>query len=139
MSSTIESRSAKAQSAPSLVERLQWSLKRRGFFGTVWASVARGPRCLHGILWDFGHGVETSEVVPIRQLQIDSTNVNLGIDYQPTPASVFHKIMRRLPVRLETYNFIDFGCGKGRVLFMATDYPLKKIIGIEFSPELHRT
>ena len=32
--------------------------------------------------------------------------------------------------------FIDFGCGKGRILLIASQYKFKKIIGIEFSPEL---
>ena len=40
--------------------------------------------------------------------------------------------------RLRDFTFIDLGCGKGRVLLMASDYPFKKIIGVEFMPELHR-
>jgi SAM-dependent methyltransferase len=32
--------------------------------------------------------------------------------------------------------FIDFGCGKGRELLLASDYPFDCIIGVEFSPEL---
>ena len=45
--------------------------------------------------------------------------------------------MRELSVNFEDYVFIDFGSGKGRALFLAADYPFSKIIGIEFSPELH--
>jgi hypothetical protein len=39
---------------------------------------------------------------------------------------------------LRDFTFIDLGSGKGRVLLMASDYPFKKIIGVEFMPELHR-
>ena len=39
---------------------------------------------------------------------------------------------------LRDFTFIDLGCGKGRVLLMASDYPFKKIIGVEFMPDLHR-
>ena len=33
---------------------------------------------------------------------------------------------------------VDFGSGKGRFIYLATSYPLKKIIGIEICPHLHR-
>jgi SAM-dependent methyltransferase len=39
---------------------------------------------------------------------------------------------------LQDFTFIDLGSGKGRVLLMASDYPFKRIIGVEFMPELHR-
>ena len=39
---------------------------------------------------------------------------------------------------LQEFNFIDLGSGKGRVLLMASEYPFKRIIGVEFMPELHR-
>jgi len=39
---------------------------------------------------------------------------------------------------LRDFTFIDLGSGKGRVLLMAADYPFKRIIGVEFMPELHR-
>ena len=39
---------------------------------------------------------------------------------------------------LHDFTFIDLGSGKGRVLLMASDYPFRRIIGVEFIPELHR-
>jgi len=39
---------------------------------------------------------------------------------------------------LKDFTLIDLGSGKGRVLLMASDYPFKRIIGVEFMPELHR-
>lgn len=39
---------------------------------------------------------------------------------------------------LQDFTFIDLGSGKGRVLLMASDYPFKRIVGVEFMPELHR-
>lgn len=39
---------------------------------------------------------------------------------------------------LQEFTFIDLGSGKGRVLLMASEYPFKRIIGVEFMPELHR-
>jgi len=39
---------------------------------------------------------------------------------------------------LQDFIFIDLGSGKGRVLLLASEYPFKRIIGVEFMPELHR-
>ena len=35
--------------------------------------------------------------------------------------------------------FIDFGSGKGRALLLASEFPFKRVVGVEFSPELHAT
>ncbi len=35
------------------------------------------------------------------------------------------------------YTFIDVGSGKGRVLFVAAEYPFRKVMGVEFSNALH--
>jgi SAM-dependent methyltransferase len=35
------------------------------------------------------------------------------------------------------YTFIDMGSGKGRVLFVAAEYPFRKVVGVEFSNALH--
>jgi SAM-dependent methyltransferase len=45
--------------------------------------------------------------------------------------------MEVLDIRYEDFVFIDFGSGKGRVLLLASEFPFKKIIGVEFSPKLH--
>lgn len=40
--------------------------------------------------------------------------------------------------KLEAYTFVDVGAGKGRPLFLASELPFRKIIGIELSGELAR-
>lgn len=44
----------------------------------------------------------------------------------------------KLDIDPRGYTFIDFGSGKGRVLLLASEYPYKKIIGVEFAEELHQ-
>jgi hypothetical protein len=41
-------------------------------------------------------------------------------------------------ISFEGFTFIGFGSGKGGALLMASEYPFRQIIGLEFSPELHR-
>jgi SAM-dependent methyltransferase len=52
-------------------------------------------------------------------------------------SAVSHKAVAQ--VGLQDFTFIDLGCGKGRVLLMASDYPFHGIIGVEFMPDLYRT
>jgi hypothetical protein len=51
-------------------------------------------------------------------------------------SAVSHRIVAQ--TGMQDFTFIDLGSGKGRVLLMASDYPFKRIIGVEFMPELHR-
>jgi SAM-dependent methyltransferase len=36
------------------------------------------------------------------------------------------------------YTFVDMGSGKGRMLFVAAEYPFRRVIGVEFSNDLHQ-
>jgi hypothetical protein len=39
---------------------------------------------------------------------------------------------------LRDYTFVDLGSGKGRTLLMASDYPFRRIVGIELLSSLHQ-
>lgn len=56
--------------------------------------------------------------------------------YQPTEPALFHEMMAALPIHFPEFTFIDIGSGKGRTLLMASEYPFKKIVGIELFSEL---
>ena len=62
--------------------------------------------------------------------------------YQPTDQGFFSEMMDGLwhhtRSNLQELTFIDLGSGKGRVLLMASDYPFRKIIGVELLPSLNR-
>ncbi len=84
--------------------------------------------------YDFDHGVDTTwATVPLRTRFRELLS---GGRYQPSEPSLFHQILRALPVATEGFTFIDLGSGKGRTLLMASDYPFRRIIGVEFLTEL---
>jgi SAM-dependent methyltransferase len=58
--------------------------------------------------------------------------------YQPTDPDFFREMMASLPIEFNTFTFIDLGSGKGRTLLMASEYPFRKIVGVELLPELHQ-
>jgi SAM-dependent methyltransferase len=60
--------------------------------------------------------------------------------YQPTEPALFHEMMEGLKhlanLDLSEFTFLDLGCGKGRTLLMASDYPFRRIVGVELLPNL---
>ena len=60
-----------------------------------------------------------------------------GRGYQPSDPLTFHEIMAQLAIAFGDFTFVDLGSGKGRALLMASDYPFRRIIGVELLPELH--
>jgi hypothetical protein len=58
--------------------------------------------------------------------------------YQPTEPGLFREMMARLPIEFDQFTFVDLGSGKGRTLLMASEYPFKRIVGVELIAELHR-
>jgi hypothetical protein len=58
--------------------------------------------------------------------------------YQPTDEPLFRQMMASLPINFSDFVFIDLGSGKGRTLLMASEYPFRRIVGVEIVPELHR-
>jgi hypothetical protein len=58
--------------------------------------------------------------------------------YQPTEPALFREMLQNLPLDLSKFVFIDIGSGKGRTLLMASDFPFRRILGVELLPALHR-
>jgi SAM-dependent methyltransferase len=58
--------------------------------------------------------------------------------YQPTDAGLFREMMASLPIDFSQFTFVDLGSGKGRTLLLASEYPFRRIVGVEVLPELHR-
>jgi SAM-dependent methyltransferase len=62
--------------------------------------------------------------------------------YQPTEPALFREMIEALQqntgINLSEFTFIDLGSGKGRTLLMASDYPFRRIVGVELLPSLHR-
>jgi hypothetical protein len=63
--------------------------------------------------------------------------------YQPTESDLFHEMLDALRSQAHSdfreFVFIDLGSGKGRTLLMASDYPFRRVVGVELLPALHRT
>jgi SAM-dependent methyltransferase len=67
--------------------------------------------------------------------------------YQPTEPELFHEMLDALAGQahldfpdfdFRDFTFLDLGSGKGRTLLMASDYPFRRIVGVELLPFLHQ-
>ncbi|MCI0336807.1 MAG: class I SAM-dependent methyltransferase [Acidobacteria bacterium] len=88
--------------------------------------------------FDLKHGVSTANTVGLHELDIENRNVIFAIRYECSDPKLFHEIFDSLKIKHEDFAFVDFGSGKGRALLFASEYPFKKVVGVEFSPQLHR-
>jgi hypothetical protein len=79
----------------------------------------------------------------LSDLDIPSANWIYGNHYAPIEPARFRAIFSSLNlfsglnVAYEDFVFIDFGSGKGRALLLASEFPFKRVLGVEFSPDLH--
>ncbi len=95
----------------------------------------------YGSGWDFRHPfdrryhTETSGSMPSDQIQsspYDSDKVYIYAGSQP---SIIRSALNTLPA-LSGCAFVDLGCGKGRPLLVASEYPFRSIVGVELTPSL---
>jgi SAM-dependent methyltransferase len=87
--------------------------------------------------WRFDRrlGVETGGVVN-HPKDSDNPLHRLAVHYQATSPKMFRKIMQSFGCVTAPFTFFDMGCGKGRVLLMASRYGFKGVVGVEFDSAL---
>jgi SAM-dependent methyltransferase len=86
--------------------------------------------------WDLLHSVDTCGEVPLLQLKFENKHKTNGLEYQSHHPAIIRAGLDLLNIEYQNYSFVDFGCGKGRVLLVASEFPFRRIIGLEFAPQL---
>jgi len=133
------------------IRKLIWSLHRRGAAGTLRIIFGRlkaggyeppsAPYEAHP--FDLRHGVDTSGFVGGPNLRTGHRHDAYATAYwgvSPSRARDLLAKWQESAVRpLEEYSFIDIGCGKGRMLLIASELPFRRVIGVEFHHDLAAT
>jgi SAM-dependent methyltransferase len=131
-----------ASTGPTAKQRVRRSLYRALWTPRIRAAVERVPyvrRVYFG--WgrthpyDIAHGVDTSGVVATSE---HSARPSLNATAQPyggSQPSIIRAAIADLP-DLDRSAFVDLGCGKGRPLLVASEYPFQRVIGVEISKPL---
>jgi SAM-dependent methyltransferase len=87
---------------------------------------------------DMLYGIDTAGIVNASALRTGSRSDLQNFGYGASLPSVIRRAIERCP-NLEMASFVDLGCGKGLPLAVATEYPFRRIIGVELSPKLCAT
>ncbi len=92
---------------------------------------------LEGWWFDRTRHVSTNGAVTLDGLSLAGDHKQ-GLMYLPSRSATVRLALRNLPIiEHHNYTFVDLGSGKGRMLFLAAEYPFRKIVGVEFAMELH--
>lgn len=82
-------------------------------------------------------GVETNRAVHASSLGYTRDYGQGGSAYAAIDENAFIKALRYIPIDPSDFHFVDLGSGKGRALFLAAKAGFGKVIGVEFSADLH--
>ena len=101
-----------------------------------------GVRAIYETGWsrlhpfDRMHGTDTSLTKNPWELNLtDHPAFQHAHPYAGSQPGPLRAVLSMLP-DLATSTFVDLGCGKGRPLFVAAEFPFRDIVGVEFSPRL---
>jgi SAM-dependent methyltransferase len=85
--------------------------------------------------FDRQFGTDTSGFLPVELITSDTDLASAIFPY----AGVQPSVIRRAIVALgetDEYSFVDLGCGKGRAMLVASEFPFRSVTGVELSPQL---
>ncbi len=87
------------------------------------------------IRWfEWWFGIRSDSVIELKELGIENEQCR---PYVPTDYRSFLKVLHSLNVRTGEDVFLDFGSGLGRAVILAATLPFRKVIGVEFAPQLN--
>src|SRR6187402_2298316 len=79
-------------------------------------------------LYDWRHRIRTCGDVAVSALGISGSSAAHAVEYAPSHPRFLYHLMKHLGIDYASYNFVDLGSGKGRALFVASDFPFRKIV-----------
>ena len=89
--------------------------------------------------FDRKYGTGTSGMIMPEDFNLaDSTSKDGAQCYWATPDRLDEYLLEALALDFREYTFVDYGSRKGRVLLVASSFPFREIIDVEFNPELHK-
>ena len=87
--------------------------------------------------FDRRFGTDTAGKVQTSALGFDDGAAqDKAVLYLPSPAKVTHWMLENIGLEPRNHAFVDLGCGKGRVVLVAAQYPFAKVIGVDLSKAL---
>jgi hypothetical protein len=113
------------------IDEVDWGKKRSlpSLLDTSWKAFFELRRAVASRV--FEHGMDTTET----SLELEHFHTDRS-QYSPSGWQFLRKALKVVPAGPDEV-FLDFGSGKGRVVYQAAKRPFKRVIGVEVSPVLN--
>lgn len=85
--------------------------------------------------FDVAHGIDASGFVPATECATEEVPAEQINPYGGSQPSIVRRVLASLP-EPQRYAFVDIGCGKGRPLVVASEFPYRRVVGVELSTQL---
>ena len=117
-----------AEKAAGLASRLRPSVR---------AEILKGEQRARD--FDERFGVDTAgSIHPTELALVEHPNQVHAVSYGASDPQDVRSAIASLSIDYPDFVFVDFGSGKGRAILLASEFPFKRVVGVEFSEELHR-
>ena len=144
---------ARSSTIAGFSSKLRRAVRRHGVFGlfkvaagqateiasrlrpSVRAEMLQGEQ--RALDFDQCFGVDTGGRIHPTELTLNHPNQVHAVSYGASDPRDFKSAITSLPIDYPNFVFVDFGSGKGRAILLASEFPFKRIVGVEFSEELH--
>jgi SAM-dependent methyltransferase len=81
-------------------------------------------------------GINTHSIINLNKLTLAGENSEQNHHYQGASYYILFSIFEKLPIETKNLPLIDYGCGKGRALFVAEQCGFTNLIGVDIAKEL---
>jgi len=115
------------------VTRFMRSMREQGFRRTFQSAL----NICEDWLFDWRYGTDTVSRIYQADLEFDHPNKKSAHPYIPNRGRSFNKLMAAIALPRGGI-FVDYGSGKGKILMLASRFGFRRVVGLEFSEELHR-
>jgi SAM-dependent methyltransferase len=83
-------------------------------------------------------GLEAADRIKIHKLDLVNGTYVHPQGYAPVSPQALTDVLEAIPQDVSKHTFVDLDCGKGRALFVASQFGIEQIMGVEISPSLVR-
>jgi hypothetical protein len=88
--------------------------------------------------FDHQFGVDTWGEFALTEVGVPAHKARQGNGlYRGIWAGLFHEALRGSALPIEGLTFVDYGSGKGKALLLASAYPFRRIVGVEYASRLN--
>ncbi len=81
--------------------------------------------------------MDTGGTILPDESEVIGSNWIYGNKYHGSDSVALEQALGELPVQYKQFTFVDLGSGKGRAILVASRFPFKKVIGVEYSEQLN--